>query len=75
MVKLGRLKPPTQALLKVYQVKRRLDMVAIEIVEISSACRGFKKLLVIRSCLTRFLISVPIKRKEDRATSKVPFEK
>ena len=64
MVRLGRSKPPPQALLKVYQVSRRFEMITMDVLQISPASDGFKNLLVIGDCLTRFMISVPVKNEE-----------
>ena len=64
MVRLGRSKPPPQALLKVYQVSRRFEMVAMDVLQIIPAPDGFTKLLFIGDCLTRFMISVPVKNEE-----------
>ena len=73
MVRLGRSKPPAKALLKVYQVSRRFEMVAMEIMEISPASEGFKRLLVIGDCLRRFMISVPVKNEEAKTIENTLF--
>ena len=75
MVRLGRSKPPPQALLKVYKVIRRFEMVMMDVLQVSPASDGFKKLLVIGDCLTRFKISVPVKNEEAKTIAKAFFEK
>ena len=74
MVRLGRSKPPAQALLKFYKVSRRFEMVAMDVLEKSPASEGYKKLLVIGDFLTRFMISVPIKNEEAKTVERALFE-
>ena len=49
-------------------------MVAMDVLEISPASEGFKKLLVIGDCLTRFMISVPIRNEEAKTVARALFE-
>lgn len=75
-VRIGRMEPPKQTPMTVYQVERRFQLVARDVLKISPKSQnGFSKVLVIGDAFTRFMMSIPIRNDNMRTLATTFFSR
>ena len=74
-VRLGRTPPPRQAMMSVYQVRRRFQLIAMDVLTITPESHGYKKLLVIGDMFTRFVLCVPLRAETAKQVAHALFRR